>query len=286
MGALEDLVTEFARLPGIGRKTAQRLAFHLLQQPGERLVRLARALVAVAERVRPCAECGNLTEGERCDICCDPRRDAGIICVVEEPSAVTILERAGEFRGRYHVLGGRLSPLGGSRTGGAAARAGCCPGRAGGVREVILATNPSMEGEVTATYVQQLLAGQGRPGDPPGARAADGRRPGVRRWRHPGPCADRAAGGPLMARRGAVLLGMVAGAASRLDGCPERHVGRHRADLFSPRPLRRLAALGDLAAQRSVETVRLLRDYLAWERHPVLRRRAGAIVRRMEATLG
>jgi recombination protein RecR len=161
VGALDDLVTEFARLPGIGRKTAQRLAHHLVQQPGERLVHLARALVAVAERVRPCDECGNLAEGERCEICLDPRRDEGVICVVEEPSGVMILERAGEFRGRYHVLGGRIDPLSG--VGPESLRLGRLTARvdAGGVREVILATNPSMEGEVTATYVQQLLAGKG-----------------------------------------------------------------------------------------------------------------------------
>ena len=159
MGALDDLVTEFARLPGVGRKTAQRLAHHLVQQPGERLARLAQALVTVAERVRPCGLCGNVAEGERCEICLDPRRDTSLICVVEEPAAVTSLERAGEYRGSYHVLGGRLDPLGGIgpealRLDQLVARV-----RGGGVREVILATNPSMEGEVTATYVQQLLAG-------------------------------------------------------------------------------------------------------------------------------
>jgi len=159
VGALDDLVTEFARLPGVGRKTAQRLAHHLVQQPGERLARLAQALVTVAERVRPCGLCGNVAEGERCEICLDPRRDTSLICVVEEPAAVTSLERAGEYRGSYHVLGGRLDPLGGIgpealRLDQLVARV-----RGGGVREVILATNPSMEGEVTATYVQQLLAG-------------------------------------------------------------------------------------------------------------------------------
>jgi len=161
VGALDDLVTELARLPGIGRKTAQRLAFHLVQQPGDRLARLAQALVTVAERVRPCTECGNLAEGERCEVCLDPRRDAGLICVVEEPSAVTILERSGEYRGKYHVLGGRIDPLGG--VGPEALRLDQLVARvdAGGVREIILATNPSMEGEVTATYVQQLLAGKG-----------------------------------------------------------------------------------------------------------------------------
>jgi recombination protein RecR len=161
VGALDDLVTELARLPGIGRKTAQRLAFHLVQQPGDRLTRLAQALVTVAERVRPCTECGNLAEGERCELCLDPRRDAGLICVVEEPSAVTILERSGEYRGKYHVLGGRIDPLGG--VGPESLRLDSLVARvdAGGVREIILATNPSMEGEVTATYVQQLLGGKG-----------------------------------------------------------------------------------------------------------------------------
>lgn len=161
MGALEDLIAEFAKLPGIGRKTAQRLTYHLVQQPPERLTRLAQAVVAVGERVRPCAECGNLAEAERCEVCCDPRRDPSIICVVEEPSAVSVVERANEFHGRYHVLGGRLDPLAGVtpeslRLEGLLRRV-----RAGGVREVILATNPSMEGEATATYVQQLLADTG-----------------------------------------------------------------------------------------------------------------------------
>lgn len=161
MAALDDLVTELARLPGIGRKTAQRLAFHLVQQSGDRLARLAQALVHVAEKVRPCVECGNLAEGERCELCLDARRDAGIICVVEEPSAVTILEKSGEYRGRYHVLGGRIDPLAG--VGPEALRLDRLLARVeqGGVREIILATNPSMEGEVTATFVQQMLSGKG-----------------------------------------------------------------------------------------------------------------------------
>jgi recombination protein RecR len=161
VGALDDLVTEFAKLPGIGRKTAQRLAHHLVRAPGDRLTRLATALVAVAERVRPCGECGNLAEGDRCAICLDPRRDAGLLCVVEEPSGVGILERAGEYRGRYHVLGGRIDPLGG--VGPEALNLDRLVARVaeGGIHEVILATNPSMEGEVTATYIQQLLAGKG-----------------------------------------------------------------------------------------------------------------------------
>jgi recombination protein RecR len=161
VGAIEELIAELARLPGIGRKTAQRLTFHLLQQPPEQAGRLAAALIAVSERVRPCQECGDLTEEQPCGICRDPRRDAGLLCVVEEPSAVGVVERSAEFRGRYHVLGGRLSPLDG--IGPEALRLDRLVERVqeGSVREVILATNPSMEGEVTATYIQQLLAGLG-----------------------------------------------------------------------------------------------------------------------------
>ncbi len=161
MSAIEDLITELARLPGIGRKTAQRLTFHLLQQQPEQTSRLASALVAVSERVRPCEACGNLTEEQPCGICQDPRRDPAVLCVVEEASTVGILDRSTDFRGRYHVLGGRLSPLDG--IGPEALRIGTLVQRVdeGGVREVILATNPSMEGEVTATYIQQLLAGHG-----------------------------------------------------------------------------------------------------------------------------
>ena len=159
MGVIEALVTELARLPGIGRKTAQRLTFHLLQQPPDQVVRLAAALQAAAERVRPCDTCGNLTETALCAICADPRREPTLLCVVEEPSAVSVVDRATGFRGRYHVLGGRLSPLEG--VGPEALRMDQLVRRVeqDGVLEVILATNPSMEGEVTATYIQQLLAG-------------------------------------------------------------------------------------------------------------------------------
>jgi len=158
VSAIDELITELSRLPGIGRKTAQRLTFHLLQQPAEQVARLTRALAAVTERVRPCESCGNLTEEQPCAICRDPRRDAALICVVEEPSAVGVVERSTDFRGRYHVLGGRLSPLEG--VGPEALRLDALVRRVreDGVREVILATNPSMEGEVTATYIQQLLA--------------------------------------------------------------------------------------------------------------------------------
>jgi len=161
VSAIEELITELARLPGIGRKTAQRLTFHLLQQPSEQAVRLSSALIAVTERVRPCAECGNLTEDQPCIICSDPRRDPGMLCVVEEASTVPVVDRSTDFRGRYHVLGGHLSPLDGIGPESLRLDQLVRRVREGGVREVILATNPSMEGEVTATYVQQLLAGLG-----------------------------------------------------------------------------------------------------------------------------
>jgi len=159
VSVIEALVTELARLPGIGRKTAQRLTFHLLQQPTDQVVRLAAALQAAAERVRSFYTCGTLTETALCAICADPRREPTLLCVVEEPSAVSVVDRATGFRGRYHVLGGRLSPLEG--IGPEALRMEQLVRRVeqDGVLEVILATNPSMEGEVTATYIQQLLAG-------------------------------------------------------------------------------------------------------------------------------
>jgi recombination protein RecR len=156
--AIEELVAELSKLPGIGRKTAQRLTFHLLQQPAEDVERLARALRSARERVRACAVCGDFTDEDPCVVCRDPRRDATVLCVVEDAADVGAIERVGRFRGRYHVLGGRLSPLDG--VGPDALRFDRLVERVtngSGVREVIVATNPSMEGEVTATYVQQLL---------------------------------------------------------------------------------------------------------------------------------
>ena len=161
MSAIEELITELARLPGIGRKTAQRLTFHLLQQPSEQAGRLASALVAVTERVRACDQCGNLTEEQPCGICSDPRRDGAVVCVVEEASTVAVVDRSTDFRGRYHVLGGRISPLDGIGPEALRLDRLVIRVREEGIREVILATNPSMEGEVTATYIQQLLAGRG-----------------------------------------------------------------------------------------------------------------------------
>ena len=158
MSAIDDLASELAKLPGIGRKTALRLTYHLLKQSPDQSRRLAEALITLSERVRPCARCYNLTEEELCSICRDPRRDAAVICAVEEASDIGAIERAGEFRGLYHVLGGRLSPLDGIGPEDLTIPQLVDRVAAGGVREVILATNPSLEGEATALYVQRQLS--------------------------------------------------------------------------------------------------------------------------------
>src|ERR687893_36056 len=158
MSAIDELATELAKLPGIGRKTALRLTYYLLKQPAEQSRRLAEALLTLSERVRPCANCFNLTEEELCAVCSDPRRDPSVICAVEEASDIGAIERAGEFRGVYHVLGGRLSPLDGVGPEDLTVRQLVARVQAGDVREVILATNPSLEGEATALYLQRQLA--------------------------------------------------------------------------------------------------------------------------------
>jgi recombination protein RecR len=158
VSVIDDLTSELARLPGIGRKTAQRLVFHLLRQPHDQSRRLAESLVALVDRVRTCERCRNLTEAPLCDLCADPRRDGQLICVVEEASDIASIERAGEFRGLYHVLGGRLSPLDGVGPADLSIDALLARMAPEGVREVILATNPSLEGEATALYVQRQLA--------------------------------------------------------------------------------------------------------------------------------
>lgn len=160
MSLIERLTDEFARLPGIGRKTALRLTYHVLKITPADAGRLAGAIMAAAERIRPCEICGSYTETSPCTLCSNPRRDRSIICVVEEASDIAPIEGTGYYHGLYHVLGGRLSPLDGigpdelniaglvSRVSGGEARVG----------EVVLATNPSVEGEATALYVHRLLA--------------------------------------------------------------------------------------------------------------------------------
>ncbi|HEU4642242.1 MAG TPA: recombination mediator RecR [Gemmatimonadaceae bacterium] len=158
MSAIDDLAAELSKLPGIGRKTALRLTYHLLKQPPDQSRRLAGALEGLVERVRRCSVCGNLTEGDPCAICGDARRDRAVLCVVEEASDIGAIERAGEFHGVYHVLGGRLSPLDGVGPEDLAIQPLVDRVSAGAVREVIIATNPSLEGEATALYVQRQVA--------------------------------------------------------------------------------------------------------------------------------
>lgn len=161
MSAIDDLVTELSRLPTIGRKSAMRLTYHLLRQPEDQAKRLAAALVALVEKIRPCTECGNLTELSPCSLCADPRRDKALICVVEEASDIPAIERTGEFRGLYHVLGGRLAPLDGVGPEDLSVGALVRRVMAGGVTEVIVATNPKLEGEATALYLQEQLRDAG-----------------------------------------------------------------------------------------------------------------------------
>jgi recombination protein RecR len=161
MSAIEDLVAELSRLPTIGRKSAWRLTYHLLKQPSDQSKRLARALEVLTDRVRRCERCFNLTESPLCAVCSDPRRDAGIVCVVEEPQDIGAIERSGEYRGVYHVLGGRLSPLDGVGPDDLTVAALVSRVSAGGVREVIVATNARLEGEATALYVHEQLGALG-----------------------------------------------------------------------------------------------------------------------------
>jgi recombination protein RecR len=161
VSAIEDLVTELSRLPTIGKKSALRLTYHLLKQPPEQSRRLAQVLGTLTERVRLCERCFNLTEEQPCTICRDPRRDAATICVVEEASDIAAVERTGEYRGVYHVLGGRLSPLDGIGPDELTVAALVARVGTGGIREVIVATNPKLEGEATALYVQEQLSSLG-----------------------------------------------------------------------------------------------------------------------------
>ena len=160
--SVENLVAQLTRLPGIGSRTAQRLAFHILQRPKDEALALAAALTEVKERVRFCRECGNLTEEEVCAICTDARRDHALICVVEQPVDVVSLERTAEFRGLYHVLGGSLSPLDGVEPGDLRIDELLQRVESNGVQEVVLATNPNMTGEATAAFLADRLRGRVR----------------------------------------------------------------------------------------------------------------------------
>jgi recombination protein RecR len=160
-GVIARLLEELAKLPGVGPKSAERMAHFLLMGDRKNAVSLAEALKAVAEKVRPCRQCFNYTDSELCPICSDPRRDGGIICVVETPRDVGSFERAGTFRGRYHVLGGRLAPLDGMGPDRLTFDALVERVRRGGVREIILATSPTLEGDGTALFASNLLASQG-----------------------------------------------------------------------------------------------------------------------------
>jgi recombination protein RecR len=160
--AVQNLVAQLSRLPGIGTRTAQRLTFHLLRVPSDEARALAEAILEVKERVRFCRECGNLTEEETCEICRDPGRDGTVVCVVEQPVDLVSLERTAEFRGVYHVLGGALSPLDGVEPGDLRIDELVQRVERNGIAEVVLATNPTMTGEATAAYIADRLRGRAR----------------------------------------------------------------------------------------------------------------------------
>jgi recombination protein RecR len=160
--AVQNLVAQLTRLPGVGQRTAQRLAFHLLRAPKDEALALAAAIVDVKERVRFCRECGNLTEEEVCAICLDTRRDHSLICVVEQPVDLISVERTAEFRGLYHVLGGALSPIDGVAPSDLRIDELIRRVETNGVEEVVVATNPNMTGEATAAYLADRLRGRVR----------------------------------------------------------------------------------------------------------------------------
>ncbi|MFA5891060.1 MAG: recombination mediator RecR [Actinomycetota bacterium] len=156
-GPVQDLIDAFRRLPGIGSKSAQRLAFHLLKSPAEDARALAGAIVAAKEKVTICSVCFNVSEGKQCNFCRDPKRDSSLICVVEEPGDIIAVERTQEFRGRYHVLGGHISPMDGVGPDDLRMRELVQRLGDGEVVEVILCTNPTVEGEATALYLARLI---------------------------------------------------------------------------------------------------------------------------------
>jgi recombination protein RecR len=160
-GVVQDLIDELGRLPGIGPKSAQRIAFHLLAADPEDVSRLVHAVTEVKAKVRFCTVCGNVAEADLCRVCADPRRDASVICVVEEPKDVVAVERTAEFRGRYHVLGGAISPIDGVGPDDLRVKELLTRLADGSVQEIIIATDPNLEGEATATYLARLLLPMG-----------------------------------------------------------------------------------------------------------------------------
>ncbi len=162
-GAVQDLIDELGRLPGIGPKSAQRIAFYVMASEKADIGRLATALVEVKDKVRFCDTCGNIAQTEQCRICTDPRRSDEIICVVEEPKDVVAIERTREFRGKYHVLGGAINPINGVGPDDLRIRELMTRLADGTVTEVILATDPNIEGEATATYLGRMLRGMAVP---------------------------------------------------------------------------------------------------------------------------
>ena len=158
--SVDALVAELALLPGIGPRSAQRLAFHLLKAPSERPQALADAIAAVVDRITPCTECFSFAEGALCPVCADPRRDPTVICVVEEPSAIISIERTHEFRGRYHVLGGALSPIDGVDPEDLRIAELDQRIERDGVTELVIATNPTMSGEATALFLADRVRGR------------------------------------------------------------------------------------------------------------------------------
>ena len=156
-GPVQDLIDELGRLPGIGPKSAQRIAFHLLKLPVQDASRLARAIDEMKARVAFCGRCFNVSEGPECEICGDPRRDTHVVCVVEEPKDIVAVERTGEYRGRYHVLQGAISPIEGIGPDQLKVRELVARLEPEGITEVILCTNPNIEGEATAMYLARLL---------------------------------------------------------------------------------------------------------------------------------
>jgi recombination protein RecR len=156
-GPVQDLIDELGRLPGVGPKSAQRIAFYLLAADPVDVRRLVVALTEVKDKVRFCTICGNVSEEDQCRVCRDPRRDLSVICVVEEPKDVVAIERTREFRGRYHVLGGAISPIEGVGPDDLRIRELMVRLADGSVTELILATDPNLEGEATATYLARLV---------------------------------------------------------------------------------------------------------------------------------